>query len=48
MTEEMHKEENCFGDDVTGTDLTNPETVLDSSIGGNVAVGDAFSHNIQL
>jgi hypothetical protein len=44
--EERRKEKNCFGEEITGTMVTNPKTVLGSSLGEDVGFRDNNSNNI--
>jgi hypothetical protein len=37
----------CFGDEITGTKVTNPKTVLGSSLGEDVGFRDNFFYDIQ-
>jgi hypothetical protein len=38
--EERRQGESCFGEDITGTEVTNPKTVLGSSPGKDDVFGD--------
>jgi hypothetical protein len=40
MIEKRHKEQNCFGGQITGTNVTNPKIALDSNIGEDVGFRD--------
>jgi hypothetical protein len=37
----------CFGEKITGTKVTNPKTVLDSSLGEDGGLRDNFFYDIQ-
>jgi hypothetical protein len=37
----------CFGEEITGTKVTNSKTVLGSSLGEDVGFGDNFFCDIQ-
>jgi hypothetical protein len=47
-TIERRKEQNCFSEEITGTEIRNPKTVLDSSLGEDVGFRDNnFFYDIQ-
>jgi hypothetical protein len=46
-TIDERRQQNCFNE-VTGTKVTNPETVLGSSLGEGVGFRDNFFYDIQL
>jgi hypothetical protein len=37
--EERRKEHNCFAEEITGINVTNPKIVLSSSLGEDVGIG---------
>jgi hypothetical protein len=48
-TDEKRKEQNYFGEEITGTQVTNPKTVLGSNLGEDVVFMDnnVFFYDIQ-